>query len=98
VVDVFKSIYPKVLIGLVLFDTVATYVLWSNGLMIEENPLMLRALQVGWLYWLIKALQVAVVLPLGVWYTKVRVARWAVYFLIVVFSLAWLQFLIGSLF
>ena len=96
-VVVFNSVYPKILIGLLLFDTVATFVLWSNGLMVEENPLMLRALQVGWLYWLIKALQVAVSVMLGLWYTRVRLARLGVWFLIGVFSLAWLQFFIGSL-
>jgi hypothetical protein len=94
---IIESKLPKILIGLVLFDTLATYILWTNGLMVEENPLMLRALEVGWLYWLIKALQVALATLLGVWYTKTRVARVAVLILALVFSVAWLQFLIGSL-
>jgi hypothetical protein len=97
VVVVFKSIYPKILIGLVLFDTVATFIFWSKGWMVEANPIMLYALQVGWLYWLIKALQVALVTLLGLWYTKMRVARVVVILGILVFSVAWLQFFIGSL-
>lgn len=85
------------LLSLVGFDSVASYLLWQHNLMVEENPIMLWALQVGWLYWLIKLFQVALVGVLWAWYTRVRLARIAVVGLIVVFSVAWLQFLVGSL-
>ena len=87
----------KVLLGLVVFDSIASYILWKHYGMIENNPIMLWALQVGWLYWLIKAFQAALVALLWAWYTRVRLARGAVYVLIVVFSVTWLQFVVGSL-
>jgi hypothetical protein len=83
--------------GLVLFDTLATYLLWTNQLMYEENPIMLWALQQNWAFWLFKAIQVGLVLILGYYYESKRIARFGVWLLVAVFTFVWVQFFIGSL-
>ncbi len=85
------------LMGLVIFDTLATYFLWNSNLMIEENPLMLWALQQGWIYWVFKVIQIGLVFIVGKYYEKKRIAKFGTWLLIAVFVFVWVQFFIGSL-
>jgi len=65
--------------------------------MTEENPIMLWALQKGWAYWVIKIVQLGLVLILGYFYAKNRKARFATWLLVSVFTFVWVQFFIGSI-
>lgn len=92
-----KSKPIMALMGLVIFDTLATYILWHSNLMVEENPIMLWALQQEWAYWVFKLIQIGLVLILGRYYERKRIARFGTWLLIAVFVFVWVQFIIGSL-
>jgi len=87
----------KVLLGLVVFDSIASYVLWKYYGMIENNPIMLWALTIGWVYWVFKVIQIGLVGVLWLGYDKNRIARFAVWLLIVVFTFVWVQYFVGEL-
>lgn len=88
-----------ILMSLVIFDSVATFYLWTYHGMIENNPIMLWALQYGWVYFLLKLIQIGLVIALGYGYYVVenRMARFAVWLLIAVFTFVWIQYFIGEL-
>ena len=92
-----KSLGPMFLTMMVIIDTVATYVLWTNHLMVEENPLMLMALEIGWVYWAVKAIQLVFV---GILWKGSFTHRWVkimVWILAIFYFIVWLQFVVGSL-
>ena len=88
-----------VLMCLVIFDCVASYLFWTYSGMVENNPLMLWALKQGWVYWLISAIKIGLVIVLGYGYYNIgsKVCRWCVWVLIAVYSIVWVQYFIGSL-
>lgn len=91
-----RGIAVTLLLLLVALDSIASYYLWKYCGMIENNPIMLWALQIGWVYWLFKLIQTFLVGIICYLYSKNKVARFATGILIVVFSFVWLQFLIGT--
>ena len=94
---VMKSLGPIFLLTMVIIDTVATYVLWTNHWMVEENPLMLMALEVGWLYWVVKLVQLLLVL--AIWKASVvhKWMRFATWIIAGFYFIVWFQFLLGNL-
>jgi hypothetical protein len=88
-----------ILMGLVIFDSVASFVFWNYCGMIENNPFMLWALEQGWIYWLISLIKIGLVILLGYGYygIKNRMARFAVWLLIAVFTFVWVQYFVGEL-
>jgi hypothetical protein len=52
------------LLVMVLLDTLFTYFAWNAGMMEEENPVMLWALQHEPVYWIFKLFQIAAVIIL----------------------------------
>ena len=65
--------------------------------MIENNPIMLWALTIGWIYWVFKAVQLGLVGVLWWAYDKQKIVRFAVWLLIVVFTFVWVQYFVGEL-
>ena len=65
--------------------------------MIENNPIMLWALTIGWVYWIFKTIQVGLVGVLWWAYPKYRIARFAIWLLIAVFVFVWAQYFVGEL-
>lgn len=52
------------LLVMVVLDTLYTYFVWNAGMMEEENPVMLWALQHEPVYWIFKVFQIAAVIIL----------------------------------
>jgi Domain of unknown function (DUF5658) len=62
----------------------------------EANPIMLWALQHGWVYWAFKGVQLILVAWLFTHFKSKRMVRLANWILIFVFAAVWIQFFIGS--
>jgi hypothetical protein len=88
---------PMILVCLVLIDIFCSFFFWSYCGMIENNPLMLWALQHGLMYWLFSLIKFLLVVILMWAYYKVRIAKLFTWILIVVYGLVWLQYFIGRL-
>ena len=91
------TIRSKMLIGLLAFDSIFTYIFWTYGLAEEQNPLMLWALQQGWMYWAIKIIQIGFGFGLAYLFYNHKIARVATNLLVIIFAITWIQFFIGCL-
>ena len=95
VIKYFTLIY---LMGLVIFDSIASFILWSYYGMVENNPIMLSALKMGWIYWLFTLTKIMMVIIIGYeYYNKNKIARIGVWLLIIVYTCVWLQYFVGEL-
>ena len=88
---------PIILICLVLIDIFCSFFFWSYCGMTENNPIMLWALEHGWMYWLFSLIKFLLVTILVWAYSRVRIARLFAWIVIAIYGLVWLQYFIGRL-
>jgi hypothetical protein len=73
------KIAAGILIIMIIFDTLFTYIFWKSGMIKEENGVMLWALQHGSMYWAIKTAQLILAGILVVFAKTSRLARISVW-------------------
>ncbi len=85
---------PLVLLSAIIFDVVASFILWNYHGMIENNPIMLWALNKGVIYWLISAVKIGLA---GFLYCIYPQFKRAIAGVTAIYLIVWIQYFGGLL-